>query len=99
MIVSGVDTITAKTMYFAVWWGGPRWEERVVRNNALPQTDNYKFDAAVEHVICDVGSPGANASNAAQRDVIEGARRLLEERDLSNDAIEALAEAAMPKFG
>jgi hypothetical protein len=35
MLVSGVPLNAAKAMYFAVRWGGPRWEVRVSLNTNL----------------------------------------------------------------
>ncbi|HEX2152262.1 MAG TPA: hypothetical protein VHG31_09750, partial [Stellaceae bacterium] len=43
MIASGVSVPKAKVMYFAVYWRGPRWEERIIYNNRMSVGHQYDF--------------------------------------------------------
>jgi len=102
MLASGVPTPKAKVMYFAVYWAGPRWEERVTLNTTLPVDTSYHFfrksvDLAsilptirsVETV--NVVSPGSQYQDAQQRALLSKLESNIENLDLN--AIEQLAES------
>lgn len=39
MLAAGVDPVTAKVMYTAVAWAGPRWDSQAIHNSMLPPAD------------------------------------------------------------
>jgi Protein of unknown function (DUF1353) len=105
MIVSGVETSKAKIMFFAVWWMGPRWEERVSINNRLRSDSLMHFvtiknltdtNAAVEMVTLNSPSKNVNAENYAE--IIKAAQNLIETQDISLDEIERIAEDPATKM-
>jgi len=112
MIVSGVSPAKAKTMFFAVWWRGPRWEERVVHNvnlglDAAPAGDGADggFSAAIdfgegedEITQESVPSPAEDLDDAALRQTAQAFEALVSRSDLSLDQIEQLAEARAPSL-
>lgn len=111
MIVSRVAVAQAKIMYYAVLWGGPRWEERVTFNNNLGADfieglgRDMSFGAAASSIRIpplteteqvEVARPNQNLAEAEQREVAAAMAGLIEADDLSLDQIEALAEQERP---
>lgn len=103
MIASGVSVARAKLLYYAVWWGGPRWEERVSLNTNLPAGSEFSFDTTTAKApktvkkIVKVASPGTDKSMAEQKAAAKQMRALIKAQDLSLDTIEGLAEQPLPK--
>jgi hypothetical protein len=102
MIVSGVSAPKAKLMYFAVYWAGPRWEERVTLHTTLPVDTSYHFFrkpvdmASILPTIRSVetvslASPGSQYQEAQQQALYAKVEAKLENMDL--DAIERLADS------
>lgn len=102
MIVSGVPTPKAKVMYFAVYWAGPRWEERVTLNTTLPVDTSYNFISKPVNLasilstirstkIVSVASPGSRYQEAQQQALYSKLESKIENLDLSE--IESLAES------
>lgn len=101
MIASGVGTVQAKLMYYAVLWGGPRWEERVSINTNLSTDDAFSIAPPAPRVITEVvalDSPGAGTSIAEQEATAHRLHAMIEAQELSLDAIEGLAEQAHPEL-
>jgi hypothetical protein len=105
MIVSGVETSKAKIMFFAVWWMGPRWEERVSINNRLRSdplmhfvTINNLTDTNATVKIVTLNSPSKNVNEANYAGIIKAAQNLIETQDISLDEIERIAEDPATKM-
>ena len=110
MIVSGVSPAKAKTMYFAVWWRGPRWEERVTHNTNLGfdfggghAGSNGDFSAAVdfsgdepEITQESVPSPAEDLDDKALEHTAQEFEALVSQSDISLEQIEQLAEESAP---
>jgi hypothetical protein len=105
MIVSGVETSKAKLMFFAVWWMGPRWEERVSINNRLGtgpiifgliSQPHDRFDTVAK--IVTLNSPSKNVNEANYAGIIKAAQNLIETQDISLDEIERIAEDPATKM-
>lgn len=99
MIARGVEPLMAKLMYYAVWWGGPRWEARVSHNTNLGSGSEFRLDAetAPPPGPRPMPSPGRAMDMAAQADVAGRMHAYLRDRaDLPLDAIERLAEQDQP---
>ncbi len=94
MLVSGVAAAQAKVMYFGVRWGGPRWEERVIRNTTLEVGDQYRFDSYVETVRAE--SPNTPVSEEEQALVAKAVVKFIEQEDPPIEQLEALAERERP---
>ena len=102
MIASGVGIAQAKLMYYAVLWGGPRWEERVSVNTNLPGGSGFGFapgggGARTIKKVVPLASPGGDKSIPEQEAAAEKLRAMIDEHDLSLDAIEGLAEKSHPE--
>lgn len=101
MIASGVGAVQAKLMYYAVLWGGPRWEERVSANTNLPGGNAFGVAPAggarrtIKKVVA-LDSPGGGTSIAEQEAAAQKLHAMIEAQDLSLDEIEGLAEQAHP---
>ncbi|WP_066650080.1 MULTISPECIES: DUF1353 domain-containing protein [Sphingomonas] len=99
MIASGVGAVQAKLMYYAVLWGGPRWEERVSLNTNLSTSDAFGIAPSAPRMATEVvalDSPGGGTSIAEQEAAAQRLQAMIEAQDLSLDAIEGLAEQAHP---
>jgi hypothetical protein len=98
MLVSGVDSVRAKIMYFAVRWGGPRWEPRVSHNTRLDAGERYRFEepdegsAAASAATERVPSPRELSSGGNEEWVVERAVAFIENENPSLDAIDQLAD-------
>lgn len=106
MIASGVGEVQAKLFYYAVLWGGPRWETRVSTNTNLSAGDGFKFGAgaagapaAARTEVVALASPGGAQSAKDQAAVAARLHAMIAARDLSLDEIERLAEQARPVLG
>lgn len=101
MIASGVGIAQAKLMYYAVLWGGPRWEERVSANTNLSAGGAFGMAPAggpprmIKKTV-PIASPGGGKSMAEQAAAAEKLRALIDAQDLSLDDIEGLAEQRHP---
>ena len=111
MIVSGVSPAKAKTMYFAVWWRGPRWEERVTHNTNLGFDDRLgsggsdgdfaaaDFSEGEPEVIQEsVPSPAEDLDDTALKQTAEEFEALVSQSDISLEQIEQLAEENTPSL-
>jgi hypothetical protein len=104
MIAGGVSVARAKLMYYAVWWGGPRWEERVSINTNLPVGEGFSLAPGVAgsaprktvKKIVPVASPGADKSLAERKAAAKRLRAMIKAQNLSLDDIEGLAEQPHP---
>ena len=99
MIASGVGAVQAKLMYYAVLWGGPRWEERVSLNTNRSTSDAFGIAPSAPRMATEVvalDSPGGGTSVAEQEAAAQRLQAMIEAQDLSLDAIEGLAEQAHP---
>lgn len=101
MITRGVDPVKAKLMYYAVWWGGPRWEERVSHNTNLNVGDEFKVapggGGGTSKRKLTLPSPGRAKADADQAEAARKVQSMLEANpDLSLDAIEALGDRDHP---
>lgn len=96
MRTSGVSGARAKLLYYAVWWGGPRWEERVSLNTNLPAGNDFSFKRVTPPVpvteIVALPSPGADATLAERKTAAKQVRAMIKAQDLSLDDIEGLAD-------
>ncbi len=103
MIARGVDPLKAKLMYYAVRWGGPRWEARVSHNTKLDVGDDFKFGvdtqdgASAPRRPRTLPSPGRTLPQDAQEDVAQRMQAFIEANaDVPLDALEGLAEQESP---
>lgn len=98
MIASAVEPILAKIMYFAVRWGGPRWEPRVSHNTTLGAGEKYQFEGAevspesVRQRTVEVASPSQAVTPEDQVRVAEAAISFIGAEEPSLREIEQLAE-------
>jgi hypothetical protein len=96
MMVSGVEPMRAKIMYFAVRWGGPRWEPRVSHNTGLDVGERYRFDdsggAERGRRPRGVANPRDLAAPSDEGVVAGRAMAIIEAENPSLDKIERLAE-------
>ena len=92
MCVSRVSAKTAKIMYFAVRWKGPRWDERVTVNTNLPLPEDKRRPSPGR------SSTGSTSNEAAQVQIVKSVENellkneQLAHHDYSISNIEALAD-------
>ncbi len=96
MIVSGVDRLKAKLMYFAVRWHGPRWESRVSWNTKLESNPAFnvtegKVRTGSYHVVA-VPSPGESMDKARQQSFADEVKNYIERADPSIEELNRLAD-------
>lgn len=100
MRTSGVGEARAKLFYYAVWWGGPRWEERVSLNANLPAGSDFSFKGVTSPApvteIIPLDSPGAGTTLIDHKAAAKRMRAMLKAQNLSLEEIEGLADA--PQF-
>lgn len=106
MLTSGVGPTKAKIMYYAVLWGGPRWEERVTLNTNLgrdmvanvfnlgPAGGGFPSITTTKQV--DVARPNKGVDEDEQQEIAKAVAGLIESDLPSLDEIEALAEQRRP---
>lgn len=103
MIASDVGAVQAKLFYYAVLWGGPRWETRVSINTNLPVDSNFHLrndttppTEKVEMTVVALASPGSAQSAEDQAAVAAQLHAMMAARDISLAEIERLAEQPRP---
>lgn len=87
MLAAGVSRAKAKTMYLAVYYGGPRWDDTTVYNN--------KLNAGLGGIVGNIG--GVTVGGARPKPTAATLKALLaeaEKADLDADGVERLVDAA-----
>jgi hypothetical protein len=106
MRTSGVDEATAKAMYLAVVWAGPRWDSQAIYNNTLPPSQRPPHSSQVSgDVNAGIGNPsqllrqnqpGSTSETIAVlpnlQERFEVMAKRVAESNPDLDAIDALAE-------
>jgi hypothetical protein len=98
MIVSKVTVRRAKIMYFGVYWGGPRWEERVVfNNNMVTRTYNIMdFMIGPSTMKIPIPSPSDRSGTKGQKEFLAKLKEV-DWKKLDLNQIEHLAENLHPE--
>jgi len=99
MLISGVSTTKAKIMYYAVRFGGPRWEERTVMNNVLTRDTIYNFsskqtdmNSLFKKTIVQIPYPMQELKKNKQLEIFSKNALDIEQRDYSLDEIDIIAD-------
>jgi hypothetical protein len=89
MLDSGVEPLTAKMMYLAVYYAGPRWDAQAIINNrlALPVT---RIDPKMLKRYKEVAYARDSGLSAGVRFIVDQ----IEDRDIDLTEIDDLAEQA-----
>lgn len=100
MLVSNVPPTKAKIMFWAVWWKGPRWEERVSYNVNLDNDAHfYRINPSsifrLEKQVINLASPGDKISGYDEQ-VLSVITKIIERDNPDREQIEMLAETENP---
>lgn len=74
MLVSGVSQLKAKVMYFAVRWGGPRWEPRTRANTELALSLSMYLEPYQHSEIIVWDQTGVYGSEKLSAEILEAIR-------------------------